>query len=257
MKHISNYYLRGLGQRQSVTFFEKACQSMDIVDDKKFLPIKQTFRESIERYKKSLEPTAQDILSNQISVEEENCISIWMNMRKTADSLISVRSGFAHDIGSKMDALLNQAGGDPTGQNAPRKTALYRRLLKSIHEELPEEDLIRANLDPWVEALEKATKHVEEMETDKFFGLSNLYITRTNAGSRKEAELAYLQAAHFINAMYTYLNDQVCEEVIDYINLLIENAKSGSLDTTYAPEAAHKKPPRSKKPKDNSPGIFT
>jgi hypothetical protein len=256
MKHIINYYLRGLGPRQSVAFFEEAIGWMQHIDDSKFVPFRTKFQQAIELYKKSLEPSPQDILTTQITVEEDNCISIWMNIRKGADSLLYNRNGAFYNTGLRLDEILNKAGGDPAGQSAPRKTAIYRRLLKAVRRDIPADELAGANLDKWVSELERANRHIEEMETDKFFGMDNLYITRTNADSRKDVEKAYHDATHFINAMFTYLQDCLCERVIEGINLLIDRAKSGGLDSGAHPDGENAGLLPLKKPEDNGPSIF-
>ncbi|MDR2534040.1 MAG: hypothetical protein LBC81_04615 [Tannerellaceae bacterium] len=230
MKQISNYYLRKLAQRDSLVFLEKISEHILRITDEKFQPSLNTFTKAVNIYREALLQTSQSMLAMQIASEEKHSHSVWSTIRELADGLMAHYGQTSRDTGFKIHAILNEAGGYPASLSAAGLTDLLALVTSRLENEIPHETLKRAGIFDWLMELKRSLKRLVKLGKDQYFEINNVnVITRTNDRSRKEAEKAYYATVRFINAMSIYHDDPQCHEVIYRINMLIEQAKAGTL----------------------------
>ena len=228
MKQISNYYLRKLAQRDSLVFLEKIAEYIKPITDEKFQPSLNLFMKAVDIYREALLLTSQSMLAIQIASEEKHSQSVWTTIRELTDGLMAHYGQTSRETGRKIDAILNESGGYPASLSAAGLTDLLTIVTSRIENEISHETLKRAGIFDWLMELKRSLKRLIKLGKDQYFEINNR--------SRKEAEKAYYSTVRFINAMAIYREDPQCHEAIDRVNMLIEQAKAGTL-VSFPPQA--------------------
>ncbi|MDR2495711.1 MAG: DUF6261 family protein [Tannerellaceae bacterium] len=230
MKQINNYYLRKLEQRDLLLFFELVAEQILLIADAKFLHTLNKFLHAVDIYREILQAEAPRGLPSQLDSEERNGKSVWATIRKLTDSLMAHYGNVTRATGNKVNSILADEG-SPDGLSQAWLTILFSRLIKRFESEIRRDELQRVGLLDWVLELERSNRRLLELGREHYKEATKTSpnVTIANANARSTAEKQYANVTIFINAMSIYLNDRSSHLIVDRINDIIEQAKTGTL----------------------------
>ena len=225
MKHIVNYYLRGLEQRNAFAFFELAGEWMRRIDDERFKPVLLAYRQAIESYRRTLEPPPFSRLTALIEFEDNTRLEVWAKVKEVVDTFLSGSDEKHKAAFRRVETILADCG-NPTLLPGAERTEMLDKLVEALNKKFTPDELNEMDLFDLLTELRRSNGSYAESEKVRQWELAYMVITRSTANSRKDVEKAYHQVTAFVNAMHTYLEDKVSGDVIDGINQLIEESKT-------------------------------
>jgi hypothetical protein len=221
MKQIRTFYLRSMGQSQSLRFFENVYEWIEQIEDSRFQAVLQVYLQLMTAYREAMTPPPDNLLTIRIAVEDECIDSHWYLIREKADELLAQPLGRFPEAGAKIDAVL-KACGSPAGLPAAEKTAAVALLCSELEKNVPTEILHLTDMNLHIAGLKRANWSFTEFNKARSEEIDGRFLTYETMAARKEMEKGYLATIAFVNAMAIYHGDSRYASIIDRINQLID-----------------------------------